>query len=123
MTSASAIGPSGPAPPPSHSRPAVGRPSGDSAPVGSKGPASHILEDLLTVDQRPALCTEVVGVGVADHRHAGVSVESFAHLSLAHGSGLVARYYDRQSSGYAQIRPLSATLASRTARARGRCKL
>ena len=81
-----------------------------------RGPAPHVLEDLLAVGQHPALVLQVVGVGVAGHRHAGVSEQFSAHISLAPGSGMAASYYDCQSSGYAHIRPFLAGLAGRTAR-------
>ena len=55
-----------------------------------RGPAPHVLEDLLAVGQHPALVLQVVGVGVAGHRHAGVSEQFSAHLSLAPGSGMAA---------------------------------
>ena len=54
---------------------------------GPRGSAIHVLEDLHAVGQHPALGLPVVGVGVAGLRHAGVSVECSAHLSLAPGSG------------------------------------
>ena len=76
-----------------------------------RGPAPHVLEDLLAVGQHPALVLQVVGVGVAGHRHAGVSKQFSAHILLAPGSGMAASYYDCQSSGYAHIRPFLAMLA------------
>ena len=48
-----------------------------------RGPAAHVLEDLLAVGQHPALGLRVVGVGVAGHRHTGVSIGFPALLSLA----------------------------------------
>ena len=59
-------------------------------PVEDGGPAADVLEDLLAVGQHPALVLQVVGVGVAGHRHAGVSEQFSAHLSLAPGSGMAA---------------------------------
>ena len=56
----------------------------------SRGPAPDVLEDRLAVGQHPAMRVDVVGVGVAGHRHAGVSVGVSAHLSLAPGSGMAA---------------------------------
>ena len=55
-----------------------------------RGSAAHVLEDLLAVGQHPALVLQVVCVGVAGHRHAGVSEQSSAHPSLAPGSGTAA---------------------------------
>ena len=55
-----------------------------------RGPAPHVLEDLLAVGQHPVLGLQVVGVGVAGHRHAGVSEQFSAHLLLAPGSGMAA---------------------------------
>ena len=51
-------------------------------------PAADVLEDLLAVCRHPAVGVQVVCVGVAGHRHAGVSEQVFAHLSLAPGSGM-----------------------------------
>ena len=60
-----------------------------------RGPAAHVLEDLLAVGQPPALGLQVVGVGVAGHRHAGVSIGFPALLSLAprfwHGGMMLRR--------------------------------
>ena len=53
-----------------------------------RGPAAHVLEDLLPANQHPVLGLQVVGVSVAGYRHAGVSEQFSAHLSLAPGSGM-----------------------------------
>ena len=82
---------------------------------GLPRPAVRVLEDLLAVGQRSALGLQVVGSRGASHRHAAVSIESSAYLSLAPGYGMVARYYGGQSSGYDQICPLPARLATRPA--------
>ena len=50
----------------------------------------YVLEDLLAIGQHPALVLQVVGVGVAGYRHAGISEQFSAHLSLAPGSGMAA---------------------------------
>ena len=39
-----------------------------------RGPAATVLEDLPAVGQHPALRAEVVGLGIAGYRHAGVSI-------------------------------------------------
>ena len=55
-----------------------------------RGPAANVLKDLPAVGQHPALGLQVVCVGIAGHRNAGVSVEFSVHLSLAPASGMAA---------------------------------
>ena len=59
-------------------------------PVKDGGPAASVLEDLLAVCLHPAVGVQVVGVGVGGHRHAGISEQFSAHLSLAPGYGTAA---------------------------------
>ena len=80
------------------------------------GPAAHILKDLLAIGQHPALVLQAVGVRVAGHRHAGVSIGLPVNLSMAPGSGMAARYCGGQGSGYAHICPFLTELAGRKAR-------
>ena len=55
-----------------------------------RGPASHVLDNLLAFGQHPVLFLQVVGVSLAGHRRAGVSKQFSAHPSLAPGFGVLA---------------------------------